>query len=829
MSKRCLTFPALLLMLLVPVLGANEDHDPYRLVQIQITSDKQIPSLQLMGLDLVQFHDDFKVDAVVNNADLAELKAAGFLYEIKIQDMEAFYANRLKDSYVKTRAFPDGSMGGNYTLSEVEAILDNWAIQYPHLISPKISIGTSIQGRDIWAVKISDNPLIDENEPECCFDALIHAREPQSMMTLIWYMTRLLEDYGTDAELTYLVDNREIWFIPVFNPDGYYYNEQNSPNGGGMWRKNRRNNGGSYGVDLNRNYGFKWGYDNYGSSPNPGDETYRGTAAFSEPETTAVSNFSLLRPFVTSWNTHTYSDLYLCPFGYDSVYPYGNDWPIYQEYLDDISADNGYVTGPASMVLYSANGIATDWHYATAGQFNITPEIGGSGAGFWPSFNRILPLAEENFEPIKYWTWVAGSYVQLEGHTLADDNGDGLYFPGEPVGVTLTLRNKGLGDTMTTAIATITSASPYVTVLQGTHDFGVIPGYSEVNNSGSPLTVVLDSKTPYGETITLDVAIDFDNFTLTLPLSFIAGAPMIYFQDNFESDTGWTVTNQNISSGAWERDVPNPTSGGQVAPLEDNPSGTGTYCYLTENGPSGGSYSQYDIDGGPTILTSPVIDLSAGDAQVSLYAWYYSRDNDDPFMVDISNNNGTSWTNVLSTQNGLNGWELITFNVGDYVTPTANVKVRVSAQDQPNNDIVEAGLDDFEVKTFASPIDLSLSGPPIVGTTVNIHMSAPQAAGLEYRMAASRGTYPAYNLNGQYIPINIDNVTMISLNPGNGIFNNFQGNLDASGFTADPEFVIPNNPLYVGMDIFVIAVTVDASGFPQGVTSVSAPLPITIQ
>ena len=79
---------------------------------------------------------------------------------------------------------------------------------YPNLITQKFSIGTTIEGKQIWAVKISDNPNVNENEPAVGFDALTHAREPQSMMTLIYFMYYLLENYGTNPEVTYLVNNR---------------------------------------------------------------------------------------------------------------------------------------------------------------------------------------------------------------------------------------------------------------------------------------------------------------------------------------------------------------------------------------------------------------------------------------------------------------------------------------------------------------------------------------------------------------------------------------------------------------------------------------------
>jgi hypothetical protein len=720
-------------------------------------------------------------------------------------------------------------MGGYPTNSEVLAILDGWAAQYPNLITPRFSIGTTIEGRDIWAVKISDNPNVNENEPECHYDSLVHAREAGGMTTLIYFMQALLENYGVDPELTYLVDNREIFFVPVHNPDGYQYNEQTNPNGGGMWRKNRRDNGdGTYGVDLNRNYGFKWGYDNNGSSPYPYSDTYRGTGPFSEPETQAVRDFLTASEVTTAWNTHTYGNMYLCPFGYDNVLPYGNDWPIYQEWLADISADNGYAAGPVPQVIgYYANGGAVDWHYGDQGIFGISPEIGDD---FWPPQSDIIPMAEENFPAIKYWTWVAGSYVLLQDYDFSDANGDGLYYPGEPISVTLTLRNKGLAATTGDVIATMTSSSPYAVISGGTHNFGPIASVTDADNSGSPIQVELAGHTPYGEVVDFDVEVSFDGHVLTLPISVTCGAPQIWFQDNFETNQGWTVQNQNVSTGAWERADPNPTSGGQYAPLEDNPAGTGTMCFVTENGPVNGSYSSYDLDGGPTHLISPTLDLTGSDATVSAYCWFYTRDGDDSkFEISLSNDNGSSWTVIYTTNSSLNGWTQLSFLVSDYVTPNAQVKVRFSAQDYPNDDIVEAGVDDFEVKTFEAPISLALAGPPAVGTTVGIDVDAPSDGGLKYILVASRSTWPPVIYDGVIIPVNNDNIFQKSRDPGSKVFNNFTGFLNGAGYSGAPSIKIPNNAGLIGMELFLAAVTLEAGGPPPTIKNVSAPLRIVIE
>src|SRR5690606_27290450 len=137
-----------------------------------------------------------------------------------------------------------------------------------------------------------DHPGVDEGEPEALYTGVHHAREPGSMMAVLYFMYYLAEQYETNPEVRDLVDERRLFFVPVVNPDGYVVNETTDPDGGGMWRKNLRDNGdGSFGVDVNRNYGYEWGYDDVGSSPLPGSETYRGPAPFSEPEIVALRDF----------------------------------------------------------------------------------------------------------------------------------------------------------------------------------------------------------------------------------------------------------------------------------------------------------------------------------------------------------------------------------------------------------------------------------------------------------------------------------------------------------------------------------------------------------
>ena len=138
------------------------------------------------------------------------------------------------------RYFPLGSMQGNYTWDELNDRFDELQNQYSAIMTDRLIIGESMDDHDNWAFKVSDNPNEDEEEPEVLYTGLTHAREPVGMMNLFYFVHLLCEQYGTDPEITYLVDHREMWFIPVINPDGYLYNESIQPNGGGMHRKNRR-------------------------------------------------------------------------------------------------------------------------------------------------------------------------------------------------------------------------------------------------------------------------------------------------------------------------------------------------------------------------------------------------------------------------------------------------------------------------------------------------------------------------------------------------------------------------------------------------------------
>ncbi|MES2389132.1 MAG: M14 family zinc carboxypeptidase [Bacteroidota bacterium] len=365
-----------------------------------------------------------------SESEVALIKASGLRYEVLVKDVSKDFLERnAKDaetynfdeqvrqinSTLSTQSvacpsnavhtvpanFRLGSMGGYLTYEEILANLDSMAAKYPNIISARLPLNdiNSIEGRPMFYMRISDNPALDEDEPEGLYTALHHAREPGSVSQLVFYMWYLLENYENDPEIRAIVNNTEQYFIPVVNPDGYKHNQTTNPAGGGMWRKNRRRNSSAnrFGTDLNRNYGAFWGLDDSGSSPDEGNDTYRGTTAFSEPETQAVRWLCDNHHFRRALNYHT--------FGNDLIYPWGHlqvgatpDSNAYTAMCEYMTEENQYFFGLTFETLaYTTNGDSDDWMYGEQTEKNkilaLTPEVGES---FWPARSSILPLCVDN-------------------------------------------------------------------------------------------------------------------------------------------------------------------------------------------------------------------------------------------------------------------------------------------------------------------------------------------------------------------------------------------------------------------------------------------------
>ncbi|NLI78712.1 MAG: zinc carboxypeptidase [Candidatus Riflebacteria bacterium] len=327
------------------------------LVRLSNLSDKEMKLFLGSDFDLVRTGPDF-IELVMSREELAVMKKAGKKIREIVSDLDWYVAHRLAEQT------PQASY---LTYDTMTARLRELAAAHPDIVRLE-SVGKSIEGRDLWAAKVSDHPDLDEKEPACLLAGAHHAREWTSVMVPMAVLEALVAGYGSDPRLTRLVDERETWIVPMVNPDGVTWSQTKAK----YWRKNRRPVGGSFGIDLNRNYGYHWGPT--GSSDQPYSDTYHGTGPFSEPETSAIKALAEREHFQTSIHFHSYSELILFPFAYAYDVP-NPDEPLYRSVGAEMAAFNTYTVQNCTE-LYPAAGISDDWLYGEGKTIAFTFEMG---------------------------------------------------------------------------------------------------------------------------------------------------------------------------------------------------------------------------------------------------------------------------------------------------------------------------------------------------------------------------------------------------------------------------------------------------------------------
>nr|WP_221473930.1 M14 family zinc carboxypeptidase [Planomonospora venezuelensis] len=315
--------------------------------------------------------------------------------------------NRSLSPDARALDFPPAD-SGYHNYAEMTAAVNQIVADHP-AIARKISYGTSYEGRDLMAVKISDNAATDENEPEVLFTHHQHAREHLTVEMALYIMNLLTDGYGSDSRITNLVNGREIWIMPDLNPDGGEYDIATGSYR--SWRKNRQPNPGSsaVGTDMNRNWAHNWGCCG-GSSGSTSSETYRGPSPASAPEVSAVANWvngrvvggvQQIRAHI-DW--HTYGELILWPYGYT----YNDTAPgLTQDDRDahatlgqNMAGTNGYTPQQASD-LYITDGSIDDWMWGVHKIFSYTFEMYPTGSpGFYPPDEQIGPQTARNREAV---------------------------------------------------------------------------------------------------------------------------------------------------------------------------------------------------------------------------------------------------------------------------------------------------------------------------------------------------------------------------------------------------------------------------------------------
>ena len=284
-------------------------------------------------------------------------------------------------------------------------------------------------------------------------------------------------------------------------------------------------------------------------------------------------------------------------------------------------------------------------------------------------------------------------------------NGNGIPDPGETIQITVRLANSGRQNAENVH-AVLTSANPYVTIIDGTAGCPLIQSGGGKAQLAPPYRLLVAGNAPAGEIINLNLAITAGfGYTAASTFKIKVGSA---FWDDLEAAGAWTIgaPDDDATTGIWVQVDPNGTTYGsppqQCQAEDDHTPDPGHVCFVTGQGSVGGTAGEQDIDGGKTTLTSPVFDLThVREPVVKYWRWYTNNlgnnPSEDTWLVQISSDGGTSWVDLERTTASANSWNQFTYSVASFVTPTAQVVVRFVASDYGANSLVEAAVDDFDI------------------------------------------------------------------------------------------------------------------------------------
>lgn len=414
---KTISFLLLLALSWVVVLG-DHNYAGCKAVRAYLADEKQVAEVQTWELDVWSRESTLAVgwnDMVVNEKQEEELTKLSIAYETLIDSIEDHLeeSQRDLDESRSSAAMAEDFFVAYHTYAEYVAYWKSLSTNHSKIATYIQAVANTIDGRDIPGIVVTGTS--GSNKKKIFISGGQHAREWVSPATVTYIITQLVTKYGSDSTITNLLNSAVIHFVPMVNPDGYTYTWQSSSNR--LWRKNRRlNTGGSYGVDLNRNWDDHWGGE--GSSPTPTSDTYRGTAAFSEPESRGVAHYvNTHGPFNGAIDYHSYSQLILRPYGWTNK-PAPNE-ALAKSVGDTMRArilavHNVAYTSQASWQLYYTTGSAQDWYYTQAKiPLSYTIELRDTGTyGFQLPASQIKPCGAENLAGFLYFVQAVLSNTQ---------------------------------------------------------------------------------------------------------------------------------------------------------------------------------------------------------------------------------------------------------------------------------------------------------------------------------------------------------------------------------------------------------------------------------
>jgi hypothetical protein len=625
------------------------------------------------------------VDIQMTIESIAQLRAEGIQVEVVIDDLQAV-VDRERDEIAAGQAAR--ARGGDaidydnyYPFADHVLFMNQIVNERPDLASIQ-SIGDTLEGRDIWNVNIT-GPGDASNRPQVAINSTIHAREWITTPASAYLMENLVRGYDSDPRVRNLMDTVDWYITPVLNADGYVYSWQTER----FWRKNRRNNGGGiFGVDLNRNFDSDWGGN--GSSGDANSETYRGTAPFSEPESTVISNFmSSMDDLRAHVDTHSYTQLVLhAPGTFAQNVPNQAELAeVAAEMSDAIFSVHGeFYTPQRGLDLYEAGGTFADYSGIVLGAFGYTIEArpeDQSGGGFAPPASQILPTAQEIYQAYLIMAELRTQPLRfvLDSSYLADFEADESR---QIVFSVLDSLNNG-SDNNVKVFARQGSSGGFTELAASPLGNDMYTATIDAGDCDTTVEFYLQAMTSTG------TLVDFPVNGAAVPIAADVTADVLAYSDNAETNPGWSVSG-DASDGQWDRGVPN--FGDRADPPADA-DGSGQ-AWLTDN-VAGNS----DVDNGETILTGPSLDAPAG-ARVSYQYWFNDTPggevDGDSFRVLVSENGG-AFNTVRTITSASGTWRTDELLEGVDFSATSDLRLQFIANDIGNQNVIEAGLDAIEI------------------------------------------------------------------------------------------------------------------------------------
>lgn len=779
MKRICLNL--LTLLMLCPLLAT-----PRVVLRIANPQPATLQHFLLTDADIAGYYPGEYLDLVIAESEVAQ-------YQLEYPQAQVTQTEAgMKANLTGSRDIP----GYRNYLTMVNELYQFQA-QYPSLVEVSV-LGTgwghiyaeagmpAYQAFDhqIYAVKLSDNVGLTEDEPAFYFVGTHHAREPISLETCLGILDHLLQGYGFDPEITQMISSSEIWFVPLLNPDGHKIVIDQTDV---WWRKNIRDNNnsgtintGSYGngldgIDLNRNYSYMWG--NISASDDMNSVTYHGLNPFSEPETQVFRDFLESKQFLAGISYHTYGEYVLFPYGYASSLQ-GPDAYELNALATSMAAtipkvQNGNYLAMPSYSLYPVSGSLDDWAYGTRGIFAYTIEM---ATQFIPPAAQVptivqnqltaakLLLNRKNHKtltghvsdavtgmPLAAKVWVVGldDYIVPRTQYYARED-YGSYWRFLSAG-THTVKFILPGYLTQTHTVSITSDGATVLNVQMQPSSPVLQGFHVWDYQSNPLPEVQisfpDLDLPTLSTDAMGMA-STEGFypgdyrivlskpgyeTISMLRSFVGGNAIFRLSNNallsedFESGTAnWTL------SGAWGLTQVNPYSG--------------SYC-LTDS-PAG----NYGINVNSTAWLDIPIDHSQG-TNFNLQFWArHNIANDGDHAILAYSTNGTVM-NTLHVFAGTQPWTHYSFDFNGLLWENVNIAFRMVTTGSGSGDGIF--IDDLKFFGSMNPSEPEFGVCPVAPLSVRSYpnpfgeSAVIKLEGLAYAQTAPE--LAIYNLRGQRI------------------------------------------------------------------------------